>query len=395
MIMAKNPTFDGSLPTKPYALSILYDPWLLLAVVGLLVLGLVMVASASIVISERQFGDPFHYLWHQLLYVVAGLICAGVVLRVSVDIWQKYAGWLLVLSFILLVLVLVPGIGRQINGGMRWIGLGPIGIQVSECVKFFSIIYMADYLVRRKQEVQTKILGFLRPMVLFAVMALLLLKEPDFGAASVILSTALGMMFLAGVQLWQFALLLGGAVFSMAMIALASPYRVVRLTTFLNPWAEQYNSGYQLTQSLIAFGRGGWSGVGLGESVQKLFYLPEAHTDFLFAVLAEELGLIGVFVVIALFILLLGRIFRIAHKCQQQMCEFPTFCTLGIALWFAAQAMINIGVNTGILPTKGLTLPLMSYGGSSMIVLCVVLAFVFRIDYETRLLISKENWGRT
>lgn len=376
--------------TKSRQAPLMYDRWLLLAVTSLIVLGLVMVASASIAISEHQFNEPFYYLIHQLVYLMVGLTVSIFVIRVQVDAWRKLAGWLLVVSFILLTLVLVHGIGRQINGSMRWIGLGPIGMQVSELAKFFAIIYLADYLVRRDQEVKTRVRGFIKPMVLFAVMACLLLKEPDFGAATVIMTTALTMMFLAGVRVWQFAILLGSVIVIMAVVAISSPYRMARLTTFLNPWANQYASGYQLTQSLIAFGRGGWLGVGLGASVQKLFYLPEAHTDFLFAVLAEELGLVGVLIVMALFALLVGRIFRIAMKAMNQGRLFPAYMAFGFAMWFAMQTMINIGVNSGILPTKGLTLPLMSYGGSSVIVMCVVIALIFRIDYETRLAALRE-----
>ncbi|MGE3919470.1 MAG: putative lipid II flippase FtsW [Gammaproteobacteria bacterium] len=367
-----------------------YDRWLLFTVFSLFVIGLVMVASASIVVAEKQFNQPFYFLTRQLIFLMIGFVAAFVVIRFELDLWRKYSGWLLILSYILLILVLVPGIGRVINGSMRWLGVGLFGIQVSELAKFFCIIYLAGYLVRKQEEVQTRVIGFIKPMVLIGLIALLLLKEPDFGAATVIITTALGMMFLAGVRLWQFAILLGSAVFSLAVLAISSPYRMARLTSFLNPWADQYDSGYQLTQSLIAFGRGGWTGMGLGASIQKLFYLPEAHTDFLFAVLAEELGLLGVFAVLALFALFIARIFILAKRAWQQQRPFAAFIAFGFGLWLAFQSMINIGVNTGILPTKGLTLPMMSYGGSSMIVMCLVIALLFRIDYETRLVALRE-----
>ena len=278
----------------------------------------------------------------------------------------------------------MPGIGRHVNGSVRWIGFGPIGIQVSELAKLVAIIYMADYLTRRNIEVQTQISGFLKPMILLGLMSLLLLKEPDFGASTVIMATALGMMFLAGARFWQFLMLLGSVAAALAALAFSSPYRLERLTAFLNPWSNEYASGYQLTQSLIAFGRGGWFGVGLGDSVQKLYYLPEAHTDFLFAVFAEELGLIGVLVVICLFGIMIWRGFVIAKRAHLQKNLFGAFLGYGLSLWMAMQAMINMGVNSGVLPTKGLTLPLMSYGGSSMVVMLIVIGLLFRIDYETK-----------
>lgn len=370
---------------SPRPTPILYDRWLLLSAVSLIILGLVMVASTSIVISERQYGQPFHFLVRQLIFLLIGIVIGIQVLRIQLVTWRDHAGWLLLATFVLLIMVLIHGIGHQVNGSMRWIGLGPIGMQVSELAKVFSIIYLADYLVRRQDEVRQEVSGFLKPMLLFTLIAILLLKEPDFGAATVILTTALGMMFLAGVRLWQFGILLGTAATSMAVLAISSPYRMERLTNFLNPWANQFDGGYQLTQSLIAFGRGSWFGVGLGASVQKLFYLPEAHTDFVFAVLAEELGLVGVCVVLGLFILLIARIFRLGYISLTQGRLFAAYCAFGFALWFALQTIINIGVNAGLLPTKGLTLPLMSYGGSSIIVMCIVLALLFRIDYEMRL----------
>lgn len=363
---------------------VLYDRYLLLAVIALLGLGLLMVASTSIVISTRSFGQPFHYLLRQLVYLFLGIGLAACIFRIPLAYWQKISMGLLLVSIILLTLVLIHGIGREVNGSMRWLGFGPIGLQVSELAKLAAIIYLADYLVRRDNEVRTRFSGFLKPLCLLGLVALLLLREPDFGAATVILATTLGMLFLAGARLWQFALLLSGIGVTFATLAITSPYRMLRLTTFLNPWATQYAGGYQLTQSLIAFGRGGWFGVGLGESVQKLFYLPEAHTDFMFAVLTEELGLIGGLVVIALFTIVIARMLHIGRKAFVENHRFAAYLAYGFSLELALQVMINIGVNTGVLPTKGLTLPLMSYGGSSLLMMCAMLAILLRIDYEIR-----------
>lgn len=363
----------------------LFDRYLLLATIALLGLGLLMVASTSIVISERSFGQPFHFLLRQLIFLIMGIGLGYVVFRMPLEFLQKRAVDLLLISLVLLILVLIHGVGRQVNGSMRWLGIGPIGIQVSEFAKIAVIIYLADYLVRREKEVRTKVSGFIKPLFLLSVVSLLLLREPDFGAASVILTTCLGMLFLAGVRLWQFIVLFGGVAISLATLAITSPYRMARLTSFLNPWATEYNTGYQLVQSLIAFGRGGWFGVGLGDSVQKLFYLPEAHTDFLFAVLTEELGLIGGLVVLMLFGVVIVRALQIGRKAYLANRHFAAFICYGFGLQLALQVMINIGVNTGVLPTKGLTLPFMSYGGSSLLAMCCVTALLLRIDHELRL----------
>lgn len=364
---------------------VLYDRYLLLATIGLLLFGLLMVASTSIVISERTYGQPFHYLFRQLFYLTLGLGLAIFIFRIPIDFWQKVGSVLLALSLVLLTLVLLHGIGREVNGSMRWLGIGPFGLQVSEFAKLAVIIYLAGYLVRRDVEVRTHVSGFLKPLFLLGVVALLLLREPDFGAATVIMATSMGMLFLAGVRLWQFAILFGGVIAALATLAITSPYRMARLTTFLNPWASQYDSGYQLTQSLIAFGRGSWFGVGLGESVQKLFYLPEAHTDFLFAVLTEELGLVGSLVVIALFAVVVMRALQIGRKAYLEKQHFAAYIAYGFGLELAMQVMINIGVNAGVLPTKGLTLPFMSYGGSSLLMMCCMIAILLRIDYEARI----------
>ena len=358
------------------------DKTLLLAGLTLFVMGLLMVATTSIAISEQHYGQPFYYLFHQLIYGAVGLIAAMFVLNISSVRWQQSAFWLLLLSVVLLIAVLIPGVGHQVNGSRRWLGLGPIGGQVSEAVKLFFIIYLADYLVRRHEEVISQTQGFIKPMILLGMIAALLLKEPDFGATVVLTLTVLGMMFLAGVKLRHFLLLMVVIAALFALLAISSPYRLQRLTTFLNPWDNQFDSGYQLTQSLIAFGRGGWFGVGLGESIQKLFYLPEAHTDFVFAVLAEEFGMVGLCVVLALYTTIVVRVFAIACRAERLKQSFSCYVCYGVGLWFALQTLINVGVNIGVLPTKGLTLPFMSYGGSSMIMNCIAMALVLRVDYE-------------
>lgn len=360
------------------------DYWLAGAALALLGLGLVMVSSTSITIGERGLGQPFYYLLRQSVFVGVGLCAAWAVLSTRLVYWEKAGTVLLLCGALLLVLVLVPGIGKEVNGSMRWLMLGPVNLQVSELVKLFVVVYLAGYLVRRGAEVCTSAHTFLIPMTLLVLLAVLLLMEPDFGAAVVIVVTALGMMFLGGVRLWQFGLLMLMAAAAMAVLALTSPYRLERVTSFLNPWADPYNSGFQLTQALIAFGRGEWLGVGLGGSIQKLFYLPEAHTDFLFAVLAEELGLVGVLCVIVLFAIVVWRAFAIGDHAQQAGNRFAAYLAYGLGLWIALQASINLGVNMGVLPTKGLTLPLMSYGGSSIVASMLAIALLLRIDYELR-----------
>lgn len=361
-----------------------FDTYLLIAVVGLIFFGLIMVASSSMVISARQYDMPFHYLWRQLLYLAMGAVCAMILWRIPVEKWEYYSPILLLFTFALLIAVLIPGVGRQINGSNRWLGFSFIGVQVSELAKLFMVIYMAGYLHRHFDEVRNRLSGFLKPMLVLGLLAVLLLLEPDFGATVVISGTVLGMLFLAGVR-WRIFIITALAVGGLfVVLAISSPYRMARLTTFLDPWQHQFGSGYQLTQSLIAFGRGGLTGAGLGNSIQKLFYLPEAHTDFLFAVLAEELGLAGIAVVIGLFGLLVYRGFVIGRIAFKNDRFFNAYLAYGFSLWIGMQALINMGVSSGLLPTKGLTLPFMSYGGSSLMVMCMTMGILFRIDYENR-----------
>ncbi len=358
------------------------DGYLLGIATVLLGLGLVMVASATVTHGARDFSEPLHFFWRQLGHAGIGLLCGFVVLQVKLESWQRGSGYLLLVGIVLLALVLIPGIGREINGSMRWLVLGPIRIQPSEPVKLLMPIYLAGYMVRRSTEVQTTLWGFVKPLVVLALIAVLFLMEPDYGATVVLFATILGMLFLGGVPLPIFSIWVAAISGVMVAIVVAAPYRVERLTTFMNPWADPFDSGFQLTQALIAIGRGEWFGVGLGESVQKLFYLPEAHTDFLFAVLGEELGFVGMAFVIIAFSALVWRCFVIAHRAERRGQSFAAYLCYGLGLAFGLQAFINIGVNMGLLPTKGLVLPLMSYGGSSLVMNCIAVAFILRAGHE-------------
>lgn len=375
-------SYTATYPAKPPAL---YDKWFMLAVLFIVMLGLLMMTSASIVVSDKQLHQPFYFLYKQLIFLTLGVLVGAGVMQIEIAYWEKVSGYLLILVMLMLALVLIPGIGHSVNGSARWIGYGPLSFQVSEITKLIVVIYMAGYLVRRNVEIKERLSGFLKPMLILGTIAVLLLKEPDFGATVVVIATTLGMMFLAGMRLRHFISLFSLVIAALTLVAVSAPYRLARLTSFLNPWAQPFDTGYQLTQSLIAFGRGGIFGVGLGKSIQKMFYLPEAHTDFLFAVIAEELGLIGMLVVMGLFLLLAIRIFIIGYKAQQQARHFAGFLAYGFGLWIAIQFIVSIGVNTGLLPTKGLTLPLMSYGGSSVLVNCMMIAVILRIDHENRL----------
>ncbi|HEX9772244.1 MAG TPA: putative lipid II flippase FtsW [Steroidobacteraceae bacterium] len=359
------------------------DPWLVGPVLALLLIGLVMVASASIGISERELGEPFFYFQRQLFFVLIGLAAAVIGVSVPTHVWEQQSIWLLVGAFLLLILVLMPGLGHEVNGSRRWIRLGFMNFQASELARVMLLTYVASYAVRRADELRSTFKGFMKPVgVLFAA-AVLLLAEPDFGAATVLMATGLGVLFLAGVRLRHFLVPVAVGAGGMLLLAFTSDYRLRRLTAFRNPWADPYDSGFQLTQSLIAIGRGEWFGVGLGSSVQKLFYLPEAHTDFVFAVMAEEFGFAGVVLVIGLFALLVGRALRIARNAAEAGFEFQSYLAAAIGIWLGLQAFVNVGVNMGLLPTKGLTLPLFSYGGTNMLVTLGWLGVLARIHHET------------
>jgi cell division protein FtsW len=358
----------------------------MLAVTGILLLtGLIMIASASIDIAEARSGNSFHYVSRHGIFIALGLIAALFVYQLPPSWWQK-SGWLaLSASLLLLTLVLVPGIGKEVNGSIRWIGFGSLNLQPSELAKLLLVAYLAGYLVRRRDEVVASWWGFAKPMIVLFVAALLLLAEPDFGATVVIGSAFLGMIFLSGAKIGQFIILIVTCLISVVLLVVSQPYRLKRLTGYTDPWADQYASGYQLTQSLIAFGRGDIAGVGLGNSIQKQFYLPEAHTDFVFAILAEEFGLVGTLIVILLFAVLVYRICRTGFIAEKKGQLFNAYFTYGIAILLGIQAFINMGVNMGLLPTKGLTLPLVSYGGSSLIVSCMCVGIVARIQKEIAL----------
>lgn len=359
------------------------DVPLLIVSIAILCLGLVMVASSSVSVAARDTGNAFYFFDRQALYAVLGIGVALIAFNTRLAVWDRSGMALLLLTYFLLLVVLIPGIGHQVNGSIRWIGFGPFNIQVSEPTKLFMAIYLAGFLVRRQREVCNTFRGFAKPMLVMVIAAILLLREPDYGSAVTLLAMGMGMLFLGGARISQFALFLFFTLIAVAVLAVSSPYRVERLTGFLNPWAHPYSSGYQLTQSLIAIGGGSWLGVGLGESVQKLFYLPEAHNDFLFAVLAEELGLVGIVLVVLLFAFLVYRGFRIGARAAEAGNHFAANLAYGLTIWIGMQAFINMAVNMGVLPTKGLTLPLMSYGGSSMLVNCMALGFLQRIHRET------------
>lgn len=352
---------------------------LLFAVAALLGLGLVMVGSASL---HRVTDAPFHYLNRHLLALALGIAGGAALLRLPVKRLEKAGPWLYFIGLFLLVLVL--GVGRTVNGATRWIPIGPLSIQASEFMKLFVVVYIGGYLVRRQEEVAHSFWGFLKPMALVLAAAGLILVEPDFGTAVVIVVTVLGMLFLGGVPVWQYGLMLGLGMLVAPLLVWVKQYRLDRVTSFMDPWADPLNTGFQLTQALIAFGRGEWIGVGLGAGIQKLFYLPEAHTDFLLAVIGEELGLAGSLTVIGLFGLVTWRAFVIGEAAENKGWRFAAYVAYGLALCLALQAAVNIGVNLGLLPTKGLTLPFMSYGSNSILVACLMVAVLLRIDWENR-----------
>jgi cell division protein FtsW len=350
----------------------------------LLLVGLIMVTSASMSVAAKDLGDPFYFLERQFIFGCCGMLVALAVTRVPAEQWEKHSVTLLLLGLALLVLVLIPGLGAKINGARRWLRIGPMNFQVSELARVLVLNWVCSYCVRKRDELEREFSGLLKPVALLGVAGVLLLIEPDFGATTVLFATGFAVLFVAGARLrYVFTLVsVVGALF--AVLALTSAYRLKRLTVFLHPWDDPFNSGFQLTQSLIAIGRGGWFGVGLGSSIQKLFYLPEAHTDFVFAVLAEELGLVGVMGVIALFLALVWRAFQISRMASQAGLKFQSYVALAFGIWLGLQAIVNIGVNMGVLPTKGLTLPLLSYGRSSLIVSLAWLGVLLRIYHEVK-----------
>ena len=358
------------------------DSVLLTIVLALLMGGFVILASASISISDSAANNPFFYVQRQLVAAAIGGAAGFVCLFIPMNVWRSLSPLVLFVGFLLLTVVLIPGIGYEVNGSTRWVRIGIMNLQVSEPARLCFLMALAGYLVRRNKSLREEFLGFLRPMVVLIIACILLLFEPDFGAAVVLLGTAMVMMFVAGARIRDFLLFLVVATVAMATLAVFSPYRMKRITGFLDPWADPFDSGFQLTQSLIAIGRGEWFGVGLGDSVQKLFYLPEAHTDFVFAVYAEEFGLLGSLILIALFLALLWRVFKLAMRAADAERFFEAYIAIGLGTWLGIQAFINIGVNMGMLPTKGLTLPLISYGRSSLIITMICISLLLRIHHE-------------
>lgn len=359
--------------------------WLLLIALMLASIGLVVVASASMDMASINYGSPFFFVQRHGIYLMAGIVFACLAYQIPLSIWQKNGVLLLLVAYFLLLIVLLPGVGKTVKGSTRWIALGPISIQVSEIVKVCVMIYVAGYLVRRVDEVRQQFWGFMKPIVVLSVMVLMLLKQPDFGSVVVIMIATFAMLFLAGVRLTHFFGVLLGFGVAAFMLVYFSSYRMNRIEGFMNPWENQYSTGYQLVQSLIAFGRGEWFGVGLGNSIQKLFYLPEAHTDFVFAILAEEFGFVGNLLVILLFVSLVVIAMGIGRQAERQGKLFNAYLVYGLSVMIGLQALTNVGVSSGMLPTKGLTLPLMSYGGSSLMMVCILLALIMRADYENKL----------
>lgn len=360
----------------------IYDRQLLALALSLMSIGLVIVASASITEGVSLQNDAFFFVKRHLIFLMLCLLCAIGTLYVPVRYWQQWGGQLLILSILLLLVVLVAG--HSVNGAKRWLPLGPFNLQPAETAKLVLITYLSGYLVRRIDEVRGQFSGFVKPLALVFCMALLLLAQPDLGSVVVLFVTTLGLLFLAGARVVQFALMILMGVAALVMLILFEPYRMRRVTSFMDPWADPFGSGYQLTQSLMAFGRGGFLGQGLGNSVQKLEYLPEAHTDFVFAILGEELGYFGVLVVLALQLALVLKALQIGRRALNEKKQFEGYVGCGIGIWFGFQTVINVGAAAGMLPTKGLTLPLVSYGGSSLIAMSIAVALLLRIDFEMR-----------
>ena len=361
-----------------------FDLPLLMAALGLLSFGFVMVASASMTIGDTCCKDPFFFVTRHTLAMGLALGAGLLTFTVPVSWWERMGAWFFLGTAGMLVLVLIPGVGHNVNGATRWIPLGPLNLQPSEFMKLFAVIYIAGYLVRHADDVANKLSGFIRPMILIGLAAALILKQPDFGTTTVMLATVMGLLFLGGVSVMPFAVLFGTVLVGLTFLVMTSEYRMRRILSFLNPFEDPFNSGYQLSQALIGFGRGEWLGVGLGNGIQKQYFLPEAHTDFIATVIAEELGLVGMLAIIATFAFIAWRAFSIGARAQAAGNRFAAYTAQGIGLWLGLQAFVNIGVNSGMLPTKGLTLPFLSYGSNSLIVVCMAIAILLRIDATIR-----------
>lgn len=361
-----------------------FDFPLLGVTLALLALGFVMVSSASMTIGDACCEDPFHFVVRDALALGLALTAGLIAYRIPVSWWQRMGPWLFLGGVAMLTLLLIPGVGRETNGAVRWIPLGPLTFQPSEFVKLFAVIYVSGYLVRHADLVANQVSGFIRPMLLVGIAAALILKQPDFGTTAVMLATVMGLLFIGGVSITPFLVLFAGVLSGLVILVATSEYRMRRVLSFLDPFADPFDSGYQLSQALIAFGRGEWLGVGLGNGIQKQYFLPEAHTDFIASVIGEELGFVGMLLVIAAFAFLTWRAFKIGARAEAVQMPFAAYTAPGIGLWLGMQAFVNIGVNVGMLPTKGLTLPLLSYGSNSLIAACVGVAILLRIDATVR-----------
>jgi len=361
-----------------------YDLPLFFILLMIMGFGFLMVASASMGISDKAFSYPFHYLLRQLVFAGLGVVIIIVVAHLPIALWERYSPIFLIVSLGLLIAVLIPGISHTVNGSRRWISLGLVSVEVSEVIKPCFILYLARYISRYREQIQQQFQGLLKPIVLLGMIGVLLLMEPDFGSFTILVMTTLMILFLAQAPLLPFVVFLCFVSLALSSLAVLAPYRLERLMTFLHPWHYAFGAGYQLTQSLMAFGRGGLFGVGLGNSIQKLFYLPEAYTDFIFAIIGEELGLMGALFMIVLFSALIVRILMIGRRAEQTGELFSRFLCYGMGIWLSLQILVNLGVNTGLLPTKGLTLPFISYGGSSLLIDCFVIGLVMRVAKEQK-----------
>ncbi|NMH66389.1 cell division protein FtsW [Shewanella salipaludis] len=361
----------------------LYDRALLMAILALISFGFVMVMSASMPEAQTLTGNPFHFMGRHILYLVGCVFIATLVLKIEIHRWQQLSPVILLVVGLMLVAVLL--VGTSVNGATRWLAIGPVRIQVAEVAKFAFVVYMAGYLVRRHQELRENSKGFYKPIAVFAVYAILILMQPDLGTVVVLFVGTVGLLFLAGARLLDFFALILAGVMAFVALVLLEPYRMRRVTSFLDPWQDPFGSGYQLTQSLMAYGRGDWLGQGLGNSIQKLEYLPEAHTDFIFAIIGEELGFIGIIAVLSVLLFVALRAIRLGNLCLKTENAFEGYLAYGIGIWICFQTVVNVGASIGMLPTKGLTLPFISYGGSSLWVMTAAAMLLLRIDFERRL----------
>ncbi|GAA0793012.1 MULTISPECIES: cell division protein FtsW [Pseudomonadati] len=379
---------DNNTPGMP-----LYDRAFLVAIIGLMCFGFVMVMSASMPEAEKLTGNPFHFIGRHVFYLIGCVVIAFAVLKADVSYWEKNSGMLMIGVLVLLFAVLV--IGTSVNGARRWLSIGPIRIQVAEIAKFVFIVYMAGYLVRRHGELRDNRKGFYKPIGVYGLFAVLILLQPDLGTVVVLFVCTVSLLFLAGARIIDFMVLILLGVATFVLLVLFEPYRMRRVTSFMDPWDDPFGSGYQLTQSLMAYGRGDWLGQGLGNSIQKLAYLPEAHTDFIFAVIGEELGFIGIICVLLTLFFIALRAIRLGNLCLQMQRPFESYVAYGVGIWICFQTVVNVGASIGMLPTKGLTLPFISYGGSSLWVMTAAVMLLVRIDHERRVSLIQAVQGRT